>query len=620
MGRSAAGNTGERVQWLEGAARGAGGITSMRGHLVPLAVSAVLLGLAFPQPGWGWLAHVALVPAVVVAIRAASWRRLAWCAGAVFFLWWVVMLRWLMPVTAGGYVLLAAFMALWWVAALLAVRGLHAGWGWPATLALPVAWVALEVLRDHVPAGGFGWFMLGYSQAAFGPEQGAGRLVQVADLFGVYGVSVLVAMSNGLLVDLLTRSLTRRTAGGALRPGRAVTIAAAVWLTGLVAAWGYGQYRINEHEQVTTPGPRLAVVQTNVPQDNKIAPTPESQQRDWQALMELTHQAGEGNEHGLPELIVWPETVVPTALNREARAYLSDAPAYDDALSELARQLGAPLLVGAHAYHDFVPERLGTGGPMAVPQRSHNSVYLYDVDGDQSPRRYDKVHRVPFGEYVPWVERVPALKQLFIRYLTPYEHDYTLDPGERFTVFELGRGEGGEAPALRFATPICFEDAVARVGRRMVYDDAGEKRVDALVNLTNDGWFHGLGSGGAMRAQHVQIASLRTIENRVPMARSVNTGNSAMIDSLGRVRDALGPNVAGTLHGELRPDTRSTLYGRLGELPAWIVVVIATMALLGPALRRGKVDRRVTGRGDAAGTNENAKPSQGPPTQPGSRP
>ncbi|MEO1236227.1 MAG: nitrilase-related carbon-nitrogen hydrolase, partial [Planctomycetota bacterium] len=139
-------------------------------------------------------------------------------------------------------------------------------------------------------------------------------------------------------------------------------------------------------------------------------------------------------------------------------------------------------------------------------------------------------------------------------------------PGSGPVVFAIA-GEEGD---WRFATPICYEDAVAATCRRMVYSDS-EKRLDFLVNLTNDGWYAGRG----MRRQHAQLASLRCIENRVPMVRSVNTGISAAIDSLGRPSVRLGSYESGTLTHRLRIDERQTLYGRIGGWP-WVLFVLFT--------------------------------------------
>ncbi len=611
------------------------GVRRWRGHLLPLAVSALLLGLAYPAPGWGWLAHIALVPAAVVAVRSVRLRRLMLSVAVVFGVWWLVMLRWLIPVTLGGYVALSLTMMVYWLLALLGLRWLHRRYRSAAVLALPLVWVSMELVRAHFPAGGFSWFLLGHTQASYTPEQGAGRLVQVADLFGVFGVSFLVAMTNGLIVDLLTRPLLRRSAAGGLRPRRTIAVGVIVWLAAMIGSWGYGQYRIGQYAAATTPGPRVAVVQTNVPQSNKNQPTAESQQRDWQELLTLTTRAARGESAGggaaggnggeRPDLIVWPETVVPVVLNPEGRSHMrsSVADSFHKVIGEVARAVHVPLVVGAQAYEDFHTEQLGPGRQEMVPRGSYNSAFLYQADGVQAPVWYNKIQLVPFGEYVPWIDVVPGLKGLFIRYLTPYDFDYTLDAGTDVVVFDVpygGTGAAGGNPDLRsppeathsgpasagrgaatqgsvaarrvlhFATPICFEDTISRLGRDMVYDDAGRKRVDMLVNLTNDGWF----AGHAMREQQLQIATLRTIENRVPMARSVNTGLSGFIDSLGRVKQVVEvgdkrTGVAGVAMSQVRLDARRTMFGEWGELPTLITALVTLGLVIGGWWRDDKI-------------------------------
>ena len=211
-----------------------------------------------------------------------------------------------------------------------------------------------------------------------------------------------------------------------------------------------------------------------------------------------------------------------------------------------------------------------------------------------SPQHYDKIHRVPFGEYIPWVESVPAMKRLFIKYLSPYEVRLHDPPRSTLDVVRYrsppstssALADAASTGSAYFATPICFEDAVARVTRRMVYGTNSHKRADMLVNLTNDGWYAGSHQG----PQHFQIAVFRCIETRTPMARSVNTGISGFIDSAGRVGPIAVNNgktqqVEATAAHTVRFDPRVTLFSRLGHGPA-ILLTLVTVALSLNALRR----------------------------------
>jgi apolipoprotein N-acyltransferase len=395
-------------------------------------------------------------------------------------------------------------------------------------------------------------------------------LIQIADLFGQHGVSFLVAMTNGLAVDLLTWVPWRRPAGRK-RLAPAPVVACALWAACMVGAWSYGRYRLRETAAVEKDAAtlRIAVVQTNVPQDNKDAGSEQQRDADWSRMLAWTARAG--TTEPKPDLIVWPETMVPQALNPAAVAHYRE-PGFggrDDhgTIAAFARSLRCALLVGADAGMDWQPVTLD-GEQYMLPARRYNAAYLYHPDGSQDTRRYDKIHRVPFGEYIPWTDGRPALKKLFLRYLSPYgEFDYSIEAGARPVIFDLP-GHGKAAKAVRFATPICFEDAMPHVCREMVYGDQGTKRADVLINLTNDGWF----AGTDQPWQQLQIAAFRCVENRVPMARSVNTGISGFIDAAGRVTrlvkvNGKSVNVEGWAAEELRTDPRRTLFGRIGHAP-----------------------------------------------------
>lgn len=535
-----------------------GRVQRLVGYFLPLLASALLLALCYPRPGWGTLAHVALVPVAALALRSRCAWRLAWTSYLVSLLWWLYMLRWLVPVTGSGLVLLAALMAVYLPASLLVVRLLYLRWRLPMVVALPMAVVSFELVRSYWPAGGFSWFMLGHALAPYHQGHSLSRLIQIADLFGDHGVSFLVAMTSGVIVDMLTIPWLQLKAPTRFRRYRKLVFPILLWSVSMGSAWGYGQYRINTADN--HPGPSIAVIQTNVPHDNKRLSLPKQRKTDWQTLLALTRDAL--RQEPKPQIVIWPETVVPGPINEEFRKeYLLDW-IHED-IETIVKQAGVNLIVGAPTLDD---------------KGRYNSVYLYRGDGTQAPRRYDKVHRVPFGEYIPWVESWPWLKQIFVKYISPYRSDYTLMPGRRFTVFQTGR--------FGAVTPICFEDTFARVCRQMVYDQSGAKRADLIFNLTNDSWYW-----FDQRPQHLQIAVFRSIENRVPTARSVNTGISGFISSLGRVGPIVAPNgvnpgPAGFVVHAVEIDQRNTTFGKIGHLPAIAVAVVTALLTLTTKLRR----------------------------------
>ena len=551
-------------------------------HLAAFALTGLLLTLVFPRPGWSWLAYIALVPATVTAARTHSLRMLAWTSALVFAMWWGWMARWLWPVTGAGLIAMTPVLGAYAAAGWLMTAVLHRRGSLPLAVALPLGWVSVEAIRCVWPVGGFAWFTLAHSQAAWQPGS-LGRVVQVADLFGQHTVGLVVAMVNGCIADLLVGHRKQR------RPVLVVTV------TVLAASIAYGQWRLSQFDDITTPGPVVAVVQTDVPQDNKIAPTAESLGVDWVNLIALHRQATASTAGGgsRPGLIVWPETVIPGPLNRTgSRAYsrVGDDPTTDPETRVLYGRLGSfydvvPRLIAERS----TPTLAGAGTVTFDPEmRRYNSVYFYNAAGSPLDRPYHKSRLVPFGEYIPG----PQLTDRFFSWLFPVAPYPDLGRGDGPRVFNLP-GVGGTGPT-RFATPICFEDTVASVCRRMVYHD-GEKRLDALVNLTNDGWFGSRDGGLAavgQRRQHTQLASLRCIENRVPMTRAVNSGISGFIDSLGRPGPQLGVYEAGVATHRLTIDPRRTLYSALGGIPVTLMVA-ATLAATVYLLLFGKARRRM---------------------------
>lgn len=602
-----------------------GRIRSVLGHVALLGLSAVLLGGAFPEPGWWPMIWVALVPAGILAARTASLRRLAWTSYLIFLAWWLVRVSWLYGVTPGGWIGAAAALAVYWTIAVVAAAFLHRRFPLPMTVLLPLAWVGMEFVRSQFPLGGLGWFQIGHAVGPYDADHAAGRYAQLADLFGEWGVSLVVAMNNGLIVDLLVRQWYRPWRAGDPRwsarlrkTTRGVLI---LWAFVMSAGWFYGDFQIAQHRELTYPALEVAVVQTAVPQSNKNSPTPEEDRRRWRELIDRTREVA--SREPRPELIAWPETMTPAALNREAAMYyrsiaeswrgtswdeirggpdetkfaeiatewgvkVEDFPRelvrwYDekagmaDQVAALADELGVAILAGAPA--DELPN-----------EGRANSAYLVDPASPGEPRRYDKIHIVPFGEYIPIVRSVGFLKSLFLDHLSPYGFDYSLTPGSEFFAFAIlvppHDGNARSPTSIRFGVPICFEDAVPSACRTMIYGPDGKEKVgDLLVNITNDGWF----AGSAQPCQHLQIAAFRSIENRVPTVRAVNVAVSGHIDSVGRIVATLPPNEPAAAAYEVRLDRRRSLFGFVGRWPISLLTLAAGGLVVYGLFRRDRL-------------------------------
>ncbi|MBX2851941.1 MAG: apolipoprotein N-acyltransferase [Phycisphaeraceae bacterium] len=561
------------------------GIQAVSAHLAMCAATAVLLTLAFPLPGWSFMAFFALVPVGVLAMRTRRVWTLAWTSYAVFFAWWVLRVMWLRHVGGFAPIAIGVVCAGWFTVALVALALVQRRFKGAMTLTLPIFWCAAEIGRSLWPLGGFAWFLLGNSQAAWRVGEHPGYLVQSADLFGWVTVSFLVAMTSGVIIDLIARPLIKRHVTGKVRPRRTIMTAIVLWLGCIGSALVYGYQRLHTTPAGDEPGTEvvIGIVQTNVAQDNKIRGTPDQRAKDFDRLLELSESSAA--DHPKPALIVWPETMVTLPINDEMAA-LAGAGQLKDPFNELIADMrrrvqqhsdrfGIPLMVGSQARKPSEHEK------------SMNSA-LFVRPGSEGMARYSKMHLVPMGEYIPGPQ---WLRGLFFEHLSPYDYDYTVQPGEGIVIFEIDQADAldGFAPdgavsrgSLRFASPICYEAAIATKCREMVYGNNGVKRADLLVNLTNDGWY----VSAHQRYQHLQMAVMRCIENRVPMARSVNTGVSGMIDSAGRVSSLVtvgGEHQAidGYVNAAVALDPRVTVYGRVREGAAVGICAAALLLLIG---------------------------------------
>jgi len=543
-----------------------------------LAVAAALLRLlAFPPYHFWPLAAIIPLPLAWIAWRAKTPGQVFLVVFAVHLVLWLWVQRWVIEVTSAGYpclcIALALFPAIFvWIVQRTAHSALFHNW--PMTIVVPIAWVAVEWFRARVFFHGYPWWMLGHPMVEWPVA------AQSADLFGAPFVSFLTAMVSGAIVDV-RRGMDRRSPLPLRRAG---------WLAGAVALlWcaniGYGVWRVNQTAHVTEPGPTLVLVQTNLPQDNKIGWTLEQQVQDLNQFIEQTEHAHEQAtaEHGQVHLVVWPETMVPGyGLEPDTSRYLSNysftvngsshpANWYVDRLTALRDRLNTPLLLGSPVYLDlqFKADR-------TTWREHYNGVYL--LEGEPPWPRYDKVVLTPFGEVIPYISAWPWLEDKLVA-LAARGMSLTLDSADSIRLLPLTTFDDR---TIQLATPVCFEDSVSHLCRRMVYE--GDRKVaDVLVNLSNDGWF---GENLAGRAQHVQTARFRCIENRVPMARCVNTGLSVGVDSAGRILGTIGSgrygvmNTAGSLTVTLPLDERRTLYSRIGDLWAWLCLAAGGLGLI----------------------------------------
>ena len=440
---------------------------------------------------------------------------------------------WLLPFAVTA---LPAAMAIYTALGLALARAI---WTRGATriLALAVALTLAEWLRGHLFSG-FPWNTYGY--ALISPLW----LAQGAALIGIWGLTFLavaIYASPAALADARTDT-TRPWVAPALS-GVVIAVLAI-----------YGAARLAGTSTNYVEGVHLRIMQPNLQQDDKFNYARKQQVMDrYLALSDRKDGPQSTGLRGVTHLI-WPESAFPFFLTREP-----------DVLAQISALLpkGTVLITGAIR----APDSRG------VVNRAYNSIYVIGDDGSILSV-YDKVHLVPFGEYLPFQD---LLERLGLEQLTKVRGGFI--PGER--------RQNQPAPgAPNFLPLVCYEiifasDAVPHSEQpNWLYRHLGRyfdwpfvagngARPGWLLNLTNDGWF----GASAGPYQHFQQARVRAIEEGLPLVRAANTGISAVVDPLGRVVASLPLGVEGILDAPLPQPLAPTLYARLGDAPAGLMVL-----------------------------------------------
>jgi apolipoprotein N-acyltransferase len=523
----------------------------LRHRLAAGVVSGLVLWTTFPPMEWGLLAWIALTPLFwLVTVEGAPGRTYlaAWAGGLVF---WILAVPWLRLIGPGawiGWIVLGSVFSLWWPLFLAMARWARFRLGVPLILAAPIAWVTVEYLLAYFLTG-FPWYYLAHSQYRYL------YVIQIADITGSLGVSLLIAIVNAWLVELVTTPLLRSAKGRPprLTTGQMVRLWAVTVLVGSTLC--YSAYRVSTAR--FRPGPWVSLLQSNLEQGFKF-------QRDSlvtrDGFRKLIQRATAHNPK--PDLIVWPETSYPfgfimTAPNLDqavlkqqvdritegavppitTEAWVDKQKAVVEDLRLMTAEAGVPMLVGSGVY-DHQPDRY----------HRYNTALLFQ------PSRpgyefYHKMHLVPFGEFIPLIDLVPWLSSL-----TPYRDKIPdLSFGREPHIFQVG--------PYRVAAVICFEDTIPQVINQFFQDVEPSREPDLLINLSNDGWY----PDSSELDIHLAIGVFRTIEHRIPLARAVNTGFSALVDGNGEIRARLPKSVEDELTVQVPLDDRTTWYSRWGD-------------------------------------------------------
>ena len=482
--------SGRGPRWLAG--------TAWPLRMALLAGLGALAGLG--QVPFAWpVVTLAVLVLVMWLARAGVGFRDGWALGLGYF---ALTLRWIVepflvePERTGwmapfGLFFMAAGLALFWGAAFGIARRLRLG-----LLGLVALWAGVEVLRSLIFTG-FPWVLVGHVWSET-------PLAQLAAMVGVHGLTLMTLGAAAVLAS----------------PGAGLLLRGAVPVA-LVAAWAF--LDPGPAPEAGPDAPIVRIVQPNVPQADKW--NPDLQAEHFERLLSLS---GPPKGAARPaSLVVWPET----------------------AITDLLEWAGPTLALGT---------QVSGGAPLATgvvrrdeEGRYYNSLVVTDAEGAVRDL-YDKVHLVPFGEYMPYRS---LLSRVGLRAIADVQ-------GEGFTA-----GTGSrliDVPGLGPVRPlICYEGIFA--------EEIGRERPRFLLLVTNDAWF-GVSAGPQ---QHLALGRLRAIEQGLPLVRAANTGISAMIDGKGRVLASLPLNEAGALDAALPPALAPTLYSRWGDWPVAVLLLLA---------------------------------------------
>ncbi len=529
-----------------------------------------LLWLAFAAAAWWAVQPGGIIPSsmtglpaivwVALLVRAAIGARGGWTllvATWVFFLVpWLVVLAWVSDVSSAGWPPLAIYSAAYPAALAVLLRWLDR-WRWviPLSVVAGVLGLSLEYIRAEIVFDAWPFHLAGH--ALWGSGQ-----IMLASMGGVWACSLLVFAAGGLLAAALTASRWQRLAWESVLPGVLLVIASI----------------IPSPVPAEMPGATVLAVQTNLPQDNKIGWPIERQQADIESFLSLTAESFDD-----PDLVVWPETMVPGLGFDPATMQLLDelGPRADvlarwpRLIMQSATESGTSWLVGSPTWSGI---RIEEGAVEATGR--FNSAVLISPDG--LLQRYDKTFLTPFGETMPYVRAWPWLESLVMD-VGAAGMRFDLDVSERTLPLDL-TARGGDVWSL--ATPICFEDAVPSVTRSLCVRD-GQVDVDAIINISNDGWF---GSSNAGRRAHAVAAAFRAVEMGRPLLRVANTGITGLYLPDGATATSLEPQIAATMTVNVPRYGGQTMQARWGNwLPRLCVLLVVTFVVVriavGPSKR-----------------------------------
>ncbi len=519
--------------------------------------SLVSMSLIFAPISFWPLSFVCLVPWLVLVGGAKQAPRVYFYSVAMGLAFFLINMRWMYLTTGPGYAAMSVYLSWYFPLMACPVRSVVRRRRWPLAIVFPFVWVGSEIVRSVVISG-FPWFFLAHSVS------GVQTLIQISDLVGAYGVSFMIAAVNGAAADVIIKKLAAKQSPPAKLGPVHRTLGGLVALGLVVFTVGYGVIQLNR--DTTSVGPKIATLQgdfVNLVEGDAVDDVGK------RALYMKMLQASTADD---PDLYLLPETPWIMYLNQEARHFQSFWLDSFQRLQRHASEHRAYVVTGSASAEQ-------TPNDLVTKQRRYNSANVFHPDA-REPDRYDKVHLVYFGETVPFRFGNFRFLYFWLNRLMPFsmggKYEYSLIHGKAFDVFTMAP-KSQQGKQYRFGIPICYEDVMPYVSRAFAFGEDGKKRVDFLLNISNDGWF----GRGIQQPQHLAISTFRAVENRIGIVRAVNTGISAFIDPSGYVHDVVNgyeqtefDGNAGYVSANVLVDSRYTFYTRFGDWFGWLCAVL----------------------------------------------
>ncbi len=490
----------------------------------PYFISGFLLVLSFPTLNLSFLAWIALVP-FFYFIRGSNNITSSFKSGLIMGTTFFFGTQYWIYHSINHYGKIPFIPSISIVLLLCVYQGIYSGiFGLlvrlsyrrikiPLSLIAPALWVSLEYLRGILFTG-FPWSLLGYSQFQFLP------LIQVADITGIYGISFLIVYANALLAELFIqffKSKERKLPDSKRRTqdSKLIFLSLIFFIILITGSMIYGYKRIENIRKRDTI--TVSIVQGNIEQDKKWEPEYQDE------VIKIYKKLSKDTLKNHPQLIVWPETALPFFFGGNTR--------HTDDLIRFQKTLNVFLLSGSVIVRDFKDNKY----------QLTNSAILLSPDG-KNTYTYDKIHLVPFGEYVPLKKILFFIDKLVVG-IGDFIH------GDSLTI--------AKTPIGRFAALICYEIIFPELVRKF-YTSGG----DFIITITNDAWF-GRTTGPY---QHFAISVFRAIENRKPIVRAANTGISGFIESNGMIIQRTKLFERTTITQEIHKNSDITFYTMYGNV------------------------------------------------------